>query len=110
MIVKLGKPNPDYPDLTASQPYVVIGIEADDLRLLNDHGRPFLYPRELFKVEEASEPADWISETGDEGERYAYPPALNKVGFFEDFFEGDRETIGIFWRTVNERLALAQPR
>lgn len=110
MIVKLSKPNPDYADLTAGQPYVVIGIEADDLRLLNDHGRPFLYPRELFTVEDANEPADWISEIGDEGERYAYPPALNKVGFFEDFFDGDRQAIAIFWRTVNERLALAQPR
>ncbi len=108
MIVRLRKPNPGYPDLSFDQPYVVIGIEADDLRLLNDHGRPFLYHRELFEVVDASEPSDWISEVGDEGERYAYPPALNKVGLFEDFFDGDYQTIGIFWRTLNERLALAQ--
>ena len=110
MIVKLRQSSPDYPDLTPDQPYVVIGIEADDLRLLNDQGRPFLYPRELFEVEDSREPADWIFEIGDEGERYAYPPALNKVGFFEDFFDGDGEAIAIFWRIVNERLALAQPR
>ncbi len=50
MIVKLQKQHSDYPDLTPGQPYVVIGIEADDLRILNDQGRPFLYPPELFEV------------------------------------------------------------
>jgi len=36
MIVKLIEENPDYPDLTPNQPYFVIGIEADDYRILND--------------------------------------------------------------------------
>ena len=36
MIVKLKEKNPDYPDLTPDQPYFVIGIEADDYRMLND--------------------------------------------------------------------------
>jgi hypothetical protein len=36
MIVKLKKKNARYRDLTFGQPYVVIGIEADDLRILND--------------------------------------------------------------------------
>jgi hypothetical protein len=30
--------------LTPGQAYSVIGIEADDYRLLNNAGRPFLYP------------------------------------------------------------------
>ena len=47
MIVKLREQSPDYPDLTPDQPYVVLGIEADDLRILNDQGRPYLYQREL---------------------------------------------------------------
>ena len=42
MIVKLKKENGRYRDLTFAQPYVLIGIEADDLRILNDAGRPFL--------------------------------------------------------------------
>ena len=50
MIVKLRKQYEKYPDLTPDQPYVVIGIEADDFRLLNDHGRPYLYPHNLFEV------------------------------------------------------------
>jgi hypothetical protein len=107
MIVKLQKPHVDYLDLTPDQPYVVIGIEADDLRILNDQGRPFLYPPELFEVIDPYEPGDWVSEIGEGGERYAYPPSLNMVGFFEDFFDGQRQTIATFWQVVNQRLALA---
>ena len=42
MIVKLKKRNLRYRDLTFGQPYVLIGIEADELRILNDAGRPYL--------------------------------------------------------------------
>jgi hypothetical protein len=44
MIVKLRSGNSDYADLSADQPYVVIGIEADDYRIFNDAGKPYLYP------------------------------------------------------------------
>ena len=56
MIVRLKKGHPDFPDLTPDQPYFVIGIEADDCRLLNDHGKPYLYPRHLFEVIDSREP------------------------------------------------------
>ena len=105
MIVKLKKKNARYRDLTFGQPYVLIGIEADDLRILNDAGRPFLYPRNLFSVLDAQEPVDWITEFGDDGERYSYPPPLNKSGFFEDFFEQKTKAISTFWRVMNQRLA-----
>lgn len=107
MIVKLRRKNTQYPDLTPGQEYVVIGIEADDLRILNDQGRPYLYPHQLFKVVEPSEPDDWVTEFGDDGERYAYPPPLNECGFFEDFFDDKREAVVTFWRIVNQRLATA---
>ena len=61
MIVKLKK-NHRYRDLTFGQPYVVIGIEGDDLRILNDAGRPFLCPPDLFSLDDPSEPVDWITE------------------------------------------------
>lgn len=107
MIVNLVKKHSDYPDLTPGQPYVVIGIEADDLRLLNDEGRPFLYPSDLFEIVDPHEPGDWVSEIGADGERYAYPPSLNVVGFFEDFFDGQHQAVATFWQAVNQRLALA---
>ena len=105
MIVKLKKKNSKYRDLTFSQPYVVIGIEADDLRILNDAGRPFLYPPDLFKVVDSEEPNDWVTEFGEDRERYSYPTSLNKPGFFEDFFDEKRKAVVTFWRVVNQRLA-----
>ncbi len=44
MIVRFRHKNSNYPNLTAGKQYAVIGIEADDLRLLNDQGDPYLYP------------------------------------------------------------------
>ncbi len=110
MIVKLKKKSTRYRDLTFGQPYVVIGIEADDLRLLNNTGRPFLYPSNLFSIVDQVEPVDWVTEFGEEGERYSYPPPLNKSGFFEDFFDEKAKAVSTFWRVVNQRLAASQRR
>ena len=110
MIVKLKRRTSSYPDLTFGQPYVVIGIEADDLRILNDAGRPFLYQRNPFSLVDAQERVDWVTEFGDDGERYSYPPQLNKVGFFEDFFDQKTRAVSTFWRVVNQRLAASQRR
>ena len=106
MIVKLQQESAEYPDLTPGQYYVVIGIEANDFRLLNDQGHPYLYPFQLFEVVDPREPGDWISEYGEDGERYAYPPVLNCCGFFEDFFDRKDEAVAAFWRQVNQRLVL----
>jgi len=106
MIVKLRNKNLSYPDLTPNQNYVVIGIEADDLRILNDQGRPYLYPGQLFDMVDPCKPDDWITEFGDDGERYAYPPLLNAPGFFEDFFDAKKETVATFWRIINQHLAV----
>ena len=104
MIVKLKSKNPSYADLSEDQPYFVIGIESDDYRILNDAGKPYLYPPELFNVLDSSEPKDWVTEIGEDGERYSYPKPLNKVGFFEDFFDHKYEQMSIFWHVVNQRL------
>ena len=110
MIVELHRRHRRYRDLTPDRPCVVIGIEADHFRILNDQGRPFLYPARIFRIVDRREPDNWISELGDEGERYAYPPALNSVGFFEDFFDGNKRAVRTFWRVVNEQLSAAAAR
>ena len=74
MIVKLRRKNVRYLDLTSGQEYAVIGVEADDFRLLNDRGQPYLYPHQLFEIVDPLEPEDWVIEVGEDGERYAYPP------------------------------------
>jgi hypothetical protein len=110
MLVKLRRKTRRYPDLTPEQHYAVLGIEADDFRLLNDRGRPYLYPSRLFDVIDPHEPADWITEVGEDGERYSYPSPLNTSGFFEDFFDAKREAVSTFWQVVNQHLATAKGR
>jgi hypothetical protein len=107
MIVKVRKKSAKYPELASGQLYAVIGIEAGHYRILNDFGRPYLYPPSLFQLVDKREPADWVTETGEDGERYSYPSALNKPGFFEDFFEHKTKAVSTFWRIVNRRLAAA---
>ena len=110
MIVELQRRHRRYADLSPGRPYVVIGIEADDFRILNDQGRPFLYPARIFRIVNRREPDSWISAVGQEGERYAYPAPLNSVGFFEDFFDGHKRAVRTFWRTVNDQLTAAAVR
>jgi hypothetical protein len=107
MIIKLKSKNLRYPDLSEEQHYFVLGIEADDYRILNDAGRPYLYSPELFDVVDPAEPDDWVTEFGEDRERYSYPPPLNEAGFFEDFFDRKPEQTLIFWHIVNQRLAHA---
>jgi hypothetical protein len=104
MIVKPKFKNPLYPDLSEDQQYFVLGIEADDYRILNDVGKPYLYSPELFDVVDPKEPEDWVTEFGADGERYAYPTPLNEVGFFEDFFDQKPKQTSIFWHVVNQKL------
>jgi hypothetical protein len=110
MIVRLKKKKNRHPDLTLGQPYVVIGIEADYLRILNNAGRPLLYPADLFATVNAQEPSDWVTEFGEDRERYSYPLPLNKPGFFEDFFDEKMKAVSTFWRVMNQRLAGSQRR
>jgi hypothetical protein len=39
----------------------VIGREADDFRLFNARGQPYLYPHQLFDIVDAHEPEDWVT-------------------------------------------------
>ena len=107
MIVRLRRKSRGSPDIAARHPYWVIGIEADDFRIINDRGRPYLYPARLFDVVDNNEPADWVTHDGEDGERYAYPPPLNGVGFFEDFFDGKPMAVAAFWRVLNRSVVSA---
>ena len=107
MIVKLKERNPDRRDFTPDQPYFVIGIEADYYRILNNYGQPYLYPADMFEIVDSREPSIWVTEYGDEGERYSYPAELHGVGFFEDYFDGKDDALSTFWHMVNKRLSEA---
>jgi hypothetical protein len=92
-----------YQDLTLHNIYQVLGIEADDYRIINDNGLPYLYSADLFTMVDSEEPKEWVTEYGEDGERYAYPPELNRVGFFEDYFDGQTETIIAFHQYLAQR-------
>lgn len=96
-----------YADFTREKHYEVLGIEADDYRILNDEGKPYLYPRDLFVVVDPHESEEWITEYGAEGERYAYPKELSSAGFFEDWFEGDEQARAAFQAYLDRKAAIS---
>jgi hypothetical protein len=102
------KGNPSrYRDLTPGNLYRVIGIEADHFRLMNDLGQPYLYSPGIFEVVDNRRPRDWRAWQGEQGEQYAYPPALARPGFFEDYFDHDKKAMA----TLQAYLAACcQPR
>ena len=104
MIVQFKSNDTHYTDLSEGQAYFVIGIEADDYRILNNSGKPYLYPSDHFVIVDSRVPEDWITDFGDDGEQYSYPAQLNQAGFFEDFFDHNPEQTSIFWHAVNQRL------
>lgn len=76
--------------------YDVLGIECDDLRIIDENGNPYLFPADAFDIVDNNMPIDWITEIGSDGERYSYPPELNQPGFFEKYFDGDIEIVRQF--------------
>lgn len=92
--------------LTSGRLYDVIGIEADDYRIQDDRGHPYLYSPALFTIVDAHEPADWVIEIGEDGETYAYPPELNTPGFFEDYFNDNAGAILVLQRYLRKRQAV----
>ena len=93
------KPDPDgrrLGSLTLGRPYEVLGIECDGYRLLNDCGEPCLFEPECFEVTDPHEPAVWISELGDERERYAYPFGWGVPCSFEAWHDGVDLIRGVF--------------
>ena len=71
MLIKLKPNNRAHLELSENRHYFVLGIEADAYRILNDSGHPYLYEPELFDVVDDREPVDWITNYGEDGERYS---------------------------------------
>ena len=94
--------------LTIGRTYEVLGIEADDYRILDDEDSqpygndPVLFEPECFEIIDPEEPSFWECEYGDDGERYCYPKEWFHIGFFEDYHDGLSETVVIFWKGVKK--------
>jgi len=98
--------------LTLGREYEVLGIEADDYRILNDpdtwpYGNdPVLFEPECFEITDPTFPDFWVCSTGSDGEQYCYPPEWNKVGFFEDYHDGVETVRKQFWEDLNRYYPL----
>ena len=83
--------------LTVGREYEVIGLYSDDYQLLNDKDEPIQYDTCCFEVTDPAEPPFWVSEIGEEGERYAHPAEWPLSGYFEDWHDGVPEVVAGFW-------------
>ena len=94
--------------LTIGRIYEVLGIEANDYRILTDEDQkpygndPVLYEPECFEVVDPLEPDFWQCEYGEDGERYCYPKEWALIGFFEDYHDGVPETQEEFWNGLKK--------
>ena len=70
---------------------------------MTQDGPIFILTRQ-FQVLDSREPRDWVTDYGDDGERYAYPAPLNNPGFFEDFFDNQPKAVKTFWH-ASERAS-----
>jgi len=83
-------------NITPNNIYTVIGIEANWYRIIGNEGEPYLYPPQLFEIVEAGFPPNWKKTIGKNKEIYCYPPEIDRIGFFEDYFDKKEEAIAIF--------------
>lgn len=96
----------DHRSLTASKEYAVVGFDDAYYRVVDDRGEPILFPEALFEVTDPSVPDDWVRRECDDGSYYVDPPECARAGFYEDWFDGDPTTIGVF-EAVLKRLTEA---
>lgn len=94
MKVRIDTGHPDahfYDEFLEGETYLVVGIERGRLRVVGRFRRPFLYPRDLFEVVDDWIPEDWVTESATAGEETLGPAPFLEVGFYEDFFDGDKQ-------------------
>lgn len=94
--------------VTMGREYEVLGIEADDYRILDDikneftGNDPVLVDAECFEIIDPLEPDFWVCETGNNGERYCYPPEWKEPGFFEDYHDRIESVQKQFWSDLRK--------
>src|SRR5947209_3590867 len=82
--------------LTPGRKYVVIGVDHESYRIVDNKGEPILFPKKGFRILEDAIPEGWVWNRYGDDEYYADPPELAKPGFYEDFFDGKPEAVEQF--------------
>lgn len=93
----------DHSGLSPLKEYVVIEIDDEHFRVVDDDHEPILYPKPLFDIVDSSIPDDWVKETFDDGEYYISPREFQGY-FFEDYFEGKINAVDVFKAYVNKHV------
>ncbi len=89
-------------NLTTNKEYEVIGIEADYYRIIDEKNEPILFSPDCFEIVDNDKPPFWVTEIGEDGEEYSYPPKWNEIGFFEDFFDYVKNVKDQFWKDYSK--------
>lgn len=84
------------PHLSPNTEYVVIGIDNENYRVVNDSLEPVLYPKTIFDVLDDSIPTDWVRTDFEDGEYFIDPPQFSEIGFFEDYFDGIESALSTY--------------
>ena len=79
--------------LVIGKEYRVIKVEADDFRIMDEDGGPYLFPPEAFEVVDSLPDEDWVKNVGEDGEVYWGPVELLEPRLWEDFFDGVESAI-----------------
>jgi hypothetical protein len=87
-----------YASLTPGNVYRVLGINDDELRIVNDLGEPILFSRLAFDVVDASTPSDWISERDEDNVLHSQPSELAAPFFYERWHDRDSEACAVLAR------------
>lgn len=90
------KADNEFWSLTPGQEYVVIGLDDEYYRMVDNNGEPILLPKQGFKVVDNTMSEDWVWKRYSEDEYYADPPELGRPGFYEDYFDGKAEAVKQF--------------
>jgi len=99
------RPKQEQNKLIQGKPYLVIGIEADSYRIVDESCEPYLYESANFEIIDPNEPSFWLSEVGEDGERYSYPEEWFQSGFFEDYFDNVASEKKAFVDVLNKKYA-----
>ena len=89
-------------NMTIGKEYIVLGIEGDSFSVICDENEPYLYEPEQFEIIDSEMPKFWLSEKGEDGELYAYPPPWFRNYFFEDYFDNVKGKKEQFWATCKK--------
>lgn len=99
------------PWLTLGKEYIVLCIEKNEqmeqyYRIFTRNDGGFgslgLFPSSAFEVTDSTWPPTWVEERVD-GCISIAPKAWQRLGFWEDFYDGDRQAEDVF-RTERDRI------